>query len=130
MTAFDQTDTLRPLASVDDLTTVLERSATQPVFLFKHSETCGMSWQAHEEVRMALGGPEWDTAVFVVTVQRSRPVSNAIAERLQVRHASPQMLLVADGEVRWQASHMAITADAIRRAVAADGSTRPRSRRS
>lgn len=130
MTSLDQTETLRPLASVDDLTTVLARSASRPVFLFKHSETCGMSWQAHEEVRTALADPAWDTAVFLVTVQRSRPVSNEIAHRLQVRHASPQMLLVADGEVRWQASHMAITADAMRRAVAADRSTRPRSQTS
>lgn len=118
-----QTATLRPLASVDDLSNALERSATQPVFLFKHSDTCGMSWQAHEEVLAALDDPAWHTMVFVVTVQRSRPVSNAIAQQLQVRHSSPQVLLVADGEVRWQASHMAITADAMRKAVAADGST-------
>lgn len=127
MTPFNRTDTLHPLASVDDLATALAQSASQPVFLFKHSDSCGMSWQAHEEVRMALADPDWATTVFLVTVQRSRPVSNAIADRLQVRHASPQMLLVTHGEVRWQASHMAITADAMRRAVATYGGPPPRS---
>ena len=118
VTSLDRTDTLRPLSSVEYLTTVLARS-TAPVFLFKHSETCGMSWQAREEVSLALADAAWDTPVYVVSVQRARPVSNEIARRLQVHHASPQLILIADGGVRWQASHMSITADAMRRVVAA-----------
>lgn len=104
---------LRPLTTLDDLTASLARSWTQPIFLFKHSETCGMSVQAREEVLAALAGPGWETDVYFVSVQRSRPVSRAIAERLKVRHASPQLLLVAAGEVRWQATHLSITAEAM-----------------
>lgn len=107
-----------PLTTTDDLTTVLARSAAQPLFLFKHSETCGMSFQAHEEVSTALEAPDWTTDVHLVSVQRSRSVSNEIAALLGVRHASPQILLVQDGAVRWQASHMSITAAALRRAIA------------
>jgi len=107
-----------PLTTTDDLSAVLARSATQPLFLFKHSETCGMSFQAHEEVTSALESPDWTTDVHLVSVQRSRPVSNEIATVLGVRHASPQILLVHEGAVRWQASHMSITAAALRRAIA------------
>jgi bacillithiol system protein YtxJ len=108
-------DTLRHLTTLDDLTASLARSWTHPIFLFKHSETCGMSFEAREEVLAALAGPDWDIDVYLVSVQRSRLVSNAIAERLQVRHASPQLLFVGNGEVRWQATHLSITAEAMRR---------------
>lgn len=117
---------LRPLTTLDDLTAALDGTAGSPAFLFKHSETCGLSLQAREEVLTALADPAWTADVHLVSVQRSRPVSNAIADRLRVRHASPQLLLVADGVVRWQASHLSITAEAMRRAIAhaaADGAS-------
>lgn len=107
-----------PLTTSDEFRLALSQSATQPVVLFKHSETCGMSFQAHEEVAAALADPAWDTDVHLVSVQRSRPVSNEIADRLGVRHASPQLLLLRDGVVRWQASHLSITAAALTQALA------------
>lgn len=110
--------TLLPLTTADALETAMAGSAEAPVILFKHSETCGMSFQAHEEVLSALQHASWDTDVFLVSVQRSRDVSNAIADVLGVRHASPQALLVSDRAVQWHTSHTAITAEALRRAVA------------
>lgn len=82
-----------------------------------------MSFQAHEELLQALDDPAWDTDTYIVSVQRHRDVSNAIADILRTRHASPQVLLVSGGEVRWQATHMAIRADALRRAVARERQT-------
>jgi bacillithiol system protein YtxJ len=106
---------LHTLTTPDALDHLL--SAGHPVFLFKHSETCGMSHQAHEEVCTAIEAPDWSIQVHLVSVQASRPVSSAIAERLRVPHASPQVLLVEGGQVRWHASHLAITADAMREAL-------------
>lgn len=100
-----------------DLDTAIARSAREPLFLFKHSETCGMSHQALEEVRTVLGDPEWGTPVYLVSVQAARAVSDAMAHRFGVRHQSPQVFLVEDGEVRWHTSHLAITSDALRAAI-------------
>ena len=102
------------MTSLDDLDAALARATSRPVFLFKHSETCGMSLYAHEEVREAIRHVAWAHDVYVISVQRSRALSNEVAARLSVRHASPQMLLVQDGTVRWQATHSAITAPALR----------------
>ena len=44
------------------------------------------------------------------TVQTHRPVSDAAAERLGLRHETPQAILVRDGKVIWNASHFRITA--------------------
>ena len=41
----------------------------------------------------------------MVTVQTHRAVSNAIAQKLGVRHETPQALLVKSGRVVWSASH-------------------------
>ena len=109
---------MRVLTSLDALEAALASAASDPVLFFKHSETCGMSLQAHEEMRDLVADPEWPVPVYLVSVQASRPVSNAMAARLGVRHASPQVLLVRDGAVQWHTSHLAITVGAIHAAVA------------
>lgn len=108
---------MRPLTTLDALDAALADAANRPILLFKHSETCGLSLQAYEEVAAVLDDTDWDVPVYLVSVQAARPVSNAIAQRLGVRHASPQALLVRDGAVRWHTSHLAITAGALRAAT-------------
>lgn len=109
---------LHVLTSLEQLDSVLAAAASRPVYLFKHSETCGMSLQAYEEVRELVDDPAVDTAVYLVSVHASRPVTTAIATRFGVRHQSPQVLLVDGAHVLWHTSHLAITADAMREAVA------------
>ncbi len=72
-----------------------------------------------------LDDPAWLTDIYFVSVQANHAVSNEIAKRLHVRHASPQMLLVQEGVVRWQASHFRVTADAIRIALQRDFTLTP-----
>jgi len=111
-------DSLRVLSTLADLDTALARASREPILLFKHSETCGMSLQAYEEVSAALNDAAWATPIYLVSVQAARPVSNAIAQRLGLPHQSPQVLLVDGGDrVRWHTSHLAITADALQGAV-------------
>lgn len=105
------------LNTLQDLDAALARSMTTPVLLFKHSTTCGLSAMAAEEVADLLTGAAIDADVYVVDVRGGRQVSNAIAERLKIRHESPQVLLVQDGVVRWHRSHASVTAASIARAL-------------
>lgn len=92
-------------------------SAEQPLVIFKHSATCGVSQsvkrrydafvQAHPQVPTRL-----------VVVQHERALSDALEDRLRVRHESPQAIVVQRGQVLWHASHGGITADGLARAVA------------
>src|SRR5262245_37063807 len=109
--------TTTPLNTIADLDAALARSSETPVLLFKHSTTCGLSAMAAQEVADLLSGAAVDADVFVVDVRGRRNVSNAIAERLKVRHESPQVLLVQNGIVRWHRSHASVTAEAIARAL-------------
>ena len=84
----------------------------------KHTARCGVSAQAYDEIEVLLLDPAVAAAAYVVEVWAARPVSNAIAGRLRVRHESPQLLLVTNGRVLWSASHFCVTAQAVRTALA------------
>ncbi|MFD3445281.1 bacillithiol system redox-active protein YtxJ [Microbacteriaceae bacterium 4G12] len=80
--------------------------AEHPTFLlFKHSLTCPISQRAYNEFQAY----EETVPTFYLYVQEARPLSTAIAERLAIRHESPQALYVKNGAVVWHASHSNIT---------------------
>jgi bacillithiol system protein YtxJ len=89
---------------------VRSRSRGQPVVIFKHSATCGASAYAFDALT-ALLAERLPGPVYIVRVQVDRRVSNSLADRLGVRHESPQVLLLVRGEVRWTASHYRVTAE-------------------
>ena len=105
---------VKEITNETDLAACLAKSQTGPVFIFKHSTTCPISAAAHHRVGEYLAR-HGDTApaFYLVKVIESRPLSNAIAEQLRVRHESPQLLLVRSGAAVWNASHGAITEAAI-----------------
>lgn len=53
----------------------------------------------------------------IVRVIEERPISLALADRVGVKHESPQALLIKDGQALWHDSHRAITTDALISAV-------------
>jgi bacillithiol system protein YtxJ len=118
---------LMPLEHVDELRRLIAESESRPVLVFKHSHTCGVSWEALEEIVAHLNERESETSTrrtrsaaqyAMVTVQTHRAVSNAIAQKLGVRHETPQALLIRDGRVVWSASHFRVTAAAVGGAIA------------
>jgi thioredoxin len=93
-------------------------AADAPTVLFKHSATCSISISVKREYD-AFVRQYPDVPTRLVVVQDERSLSNAIADVLQVRHESPQALVVKEGQVLWQASHHRITAERMAAAVAA-----------
>jgi len=100
-----------PVDDAGALEVLFARSHEAPVVLFKHSNSCPISAAAHR----ALKG--WGEAVSIVVVQQHRDVSREVEARTGVRHESPQVFVLRNGEVAWSASHFNITAEAIERAV-------------
>ncbi|MEK6279887.1 MAG: bacillithiol system redox-active protein YtxJ [Acidobacteriota bacterium] len=94
--------------AIDELA---NQSKDRPVVIFKHSLTCPISAAALDQMEQFDGG------VALVEVQRARDVSNEIENRLGIPHESPQVIVLRNGQVAWNASHFKITADAVSRAV-------------
>ncbi len=109
--------TLEPLHDIDALDAALEESRDRPVLLFKHSLTCGVSAHALDELQTHLDQADTSVAYKLVTVQSHRRVSDELAARLDLRHETPQAILVHDGRVVWSASHFRVTAEAIVAAI-------------
>ena len=86
-------------------------------FCFKHSRICRASAAAHAEwLAFTAAHPEVPT--LFVDVIADRAVARGLAEECGVAHASPQAILFRDGRAVWSASHRAITAAALARALA------------
>jgi len=51
--------------------------------------------------------------IYFVDVIQSKPVSNHIADSLQVRHESPQIISIKEGKSHDAVSHMRITQDRV-----------------
>jgi bacillithiol system protein YtxJ len=108
---------LTSLQQLDDLERLITESQAQPVLLFKHSYTCGISAEALDELITHLNEHSGDVRYAMVTVQTHRDISNAVSARLGVRHETPQALLVRDGRVVWSASHFRVNADSLTQAL-------------
>ena len=109
------------LNSDADWAEVRSRSEEEPVLLFKHSSACPVSGSAKEEMH-TLAGNE-DVPVYKLVVQESRALSDEIADTLDVRHETPQVILLDQKEAVFDTSHFDVTADTIQEAV--QSTTRP-----
>ncbi len=104
-----------PLTDTAGLDRAVARSYDAPVLLFKHSAACGISHAVRRRLD-ALTAPD-DPPVYEVVVQHTPGLSQEIARRFGVRHASPQVLLLWRGEAVYDASHSRIRAEAVRAAL-------------
>ncbi len=103
-------NTLDSRAAVDAL---FERPVA---LLYKHSMTCPISRAAHQELDALLTARP-DAPVYLLDVNRSRDLSDYVAERTGLRHESPQAIVLRAGEPAWHAAHFEITRDAVASAL-------------
>jgi len=111
------TEPFVPLLDLPALESALDRARREPILLFKHSPTCGISAQAYHDVADWYATTRATVPLFVVDVRRHRPVSDAIASRFGIRHESPQVLLVAGDAVRWHGSHWHVNGREVQQAL-------------
>jgi bacillithiol system protein YtxJ len=121
---------LTHLKHLDELEVLLAESSHRPLLLFKHSASCGTSYEALDELidHMNRGPAEagrygsedrLPARYAMITVQTHRELSTAVAKRLGIRHETPQALLIRDGRVVWSASHFRVTGGALEAAIKA-----------
>lgn len=108
---------LKELLTEEDLEQVWEKSKEKPVYLFKLSTTCPVSGAAFAEFESFLKSTEADIEPYFVKVRETRDISDKISEETEIRHHSPQVLLIKDKEVLWNASHAKITEESLEAAL-------------
>lgn len=95
--------------SLNELDQAIENSSNQPAIFFKHSTRCSIS-------SMALNRFENDWKddakgkLYFIDLIKNRDVSNALSEKADVFHQSPQSIVLKDKKAIYHASHSAISA--------------------
>ncbi len=98
------------IKSEEDLSKLIEESFQDNigVAIFKHSKRCSISSVA----KMRLSS-FWDfkeeLPIYYLDLIAFREISTLIAEHFDVKHESPQLLVIKDGECLYNASHMGIS---------------------
>lgn len=98
-----------PLTSEAEVDVAIEKSAEQPVLLFKHSTRCSISSMA-----LSRFEKQWDAnsdcTCYFLDLIAYRSVSNYISDKTAVVHQSPQCILLWKEKVIYDASHNGIDA--------------------
>ena len=102
---------LERINSVESLDKLWDDSKSNPVIIFKHSNSCPISSEAYDEVA------KLPIDISLVVVQERRDISNAIEEKSGIQHESPQVLILKNGKIVWSASHRKITAESIKKTL-------------
>ena len=102
-----------PVTDIVALDSLFQSSQDHPVIVFKHDPYCSISASAYRQMA------QLPDEVALVDVAHDRDVARAIAERTGVRHESPQVMVLRDGEAVWDASHFRIKADEVSRIMQA-----------
>jgi len=101
------------ITSNEDVLNVMKKSHDKPQVIFKDSTTCGISAYAKsrlEEGNDLLTGKLEFNYLDLLTF---RSVSNFIAEHSDLRHQSPQVIVLKDGVISNSVTHHSITIDNI-----------------
>ena len=91
------------LESEADLERAIEASKERPVVLFKHSTRCSISFMAKARLQDAKEADP--PQIYYLDLLAHRDISNLIAERFDVVHQSPQVIVIKDGYAIYDASH-------------------------
>lgn len=89
----------------------------KPFAIFKHSTRCSISSMAKNRLEGS-----WDlddnTPIYYLDLIQYRNVSNLIADKLNVQHQSPQLIVFNGTDVVYHASHNAIHVDHVKESIA------------
>lgn len=89
---------------------IKELSRKEAVLVFKHSTRCPTSALALSRLEGSWKSEEMKgIKPYFLDLLSYRPVSSKIAEEFNVRHESPQALIIKDGACVYHASHLGIS---------------------
>jgi bacillithiol system protein YtxJ len=87
------------------LSDILETSEKTPVIIFKHSSMCGRSSRVETALEDSIMKNQIQAPIFKITVQTHPAISRKIEEWFDIKHESPQIIIVHRGKVTYTAHH-------------------------
>ncbi|MEH6679969.1 MAG: bacillithiol system redox-active protein YtxJ [Sediminicola sp.] len=103
------------LEKMEQLDLLEEQSHYKTQLIFKHSTTCGISRMVLGMFKEDYNFKNGEMELYYLDLHRFRDISNEVAQKFNVRHQSPQLLIIKNGAVVAHASHGAINDLALER---------------
>lgn len=103
----------KTLDNPEQVDQLIADSYQKPVMIFKHSTTCGISADAKHRLEAGWNFPPEQLDFYYLDLLNHRSVSNLVAEKLGVRHESPQLIYIKDGQAVADASHHAVSSELV-----------------
>ncbi len=82
------------------------------VVIFKHSTRCSISSVVKNRLESSWDFNE-ELPIYYLDLIQYRNISNLIAQKFNVQHESPQLLMIKNGNCIFNSSHMSISVDEI-----------------
>ena len=103
----------------DQIQAIIEESKQKPVVIFKHSTSCSISATAKGRLERQWNESELkEVKPYYLDLLAYRPVSNQVAQVFDIEHESPQLLLIRDGKCVYDASHLGIRLEEVKKHLA------------
>jgi len=98
------------IESEEDLEKAIKISHQGKIAIFKHSTSCFISRTVLKNFEREVGETSATAAKFYfLDLLAHRNLSNKIAEDFNIRHESPQLIVIENGKAINNASHQSIT---------------------
>ena len=103
------------LTETGQLEELEKESEKKPVVIFKHSTRCGISRMVLNNFERSYDlGKDKEVKLYFLDLLANRDISNEVASRFNVRHESPQMIIIKGRKVVHHASHQSIEVNDIK----------------
>lgn len=99
----------RELTDLGQLNEIINKSTEMPVAIFKHSTRCSISRMALRQFEQEFD-LEGKVLPYYLDLLEHRDISNEIANRFDVYHQSPQLIVIKAGKAVYDRSHESINA--------------------
>ena len=105
----DQKSFWKKIESEEDLAKAMEDSFQNKIAIFKHSTSCFISRTVLKNFEKEIENSDQPVNVYYLDLLAHRPVSNKIAADFEIRHESPQLIVIENGKPVNSASHQDIS---------------------
>ncbi len=100
------------LNDINQLAIIDRESTSQKILILKHSTRCSISSAALGRVERKWKDENNEIVKpYYLDLLAHRDISNAIAERYNIMHESPQALIISNGKCIFSQTHMEINVD-------------------
>ncbi len=97
-----------PLTAREQIEAIVQESEQETVVIFKHSTRCSISRTVLKEFEFDYQFIFKPVKWYYLDLLNYRDISNELANRFQVEHQSPQILVIKNGKCVFDASHESI----------------------